>query len=52
MTLDSIDGLPRCGDLGFEVLDPDIRCMTLTTGGQAPGGYPEITATVAVSVSG
>jgi len=48
-TLDTLTGAPRCTDLGYEDANPEDRCLTLSTFG-APGGYPEITANVAVHV--
>jgi hypothetical protein len=52
VTLGSLDGYPTCADLGFDWANPEQRCLTITTAGQAPGGYPEFTAYVGVTVNG
>ena len=52
VTLDSINSYPLCVEIGFDGADPEQRCLTLTTGGDAPGGYPEFTAYVGVTVNG
>ena len=52
VTLGSLDGYPTCNELGFDWANAEQRCLTITTAGQAPGGYPEFTAYVGVTVSG
>lgn len=47
--IDSIDGLPLCTDFGFSAAYNGRHCMVLETG-HVGGGYPEITAYVAVQV--
>ncbi|HEX6656744.1 MAG TPA: hypothetical protein VF065_01605, partial [Ilumatobacter sp.] len=51
VTLGSLDGYPTCNELGFDWANAEQRCLTITTAGQAPGGYPEFTAYVGVTVN-
>jgi hypothetical protein len=52
VTLGSLDSYPTCNEVGFDWANAEQRCLTITTAGLAPGGYPEFTAYVGVTVSG